>query len=146
MKMWALTCFRDVSWLSWYSQLSEWTLKIVTCFASGLKASFLPPLIVSSAMHDCRYSLSLTPLSWVPPLLKQCIAFFKAASQNWCDTASLVLPAADRVAKQQAEPDLYLYRAVKISLGWNMHWKYLARGTVFWKHQRSTNVYKGANA
>ena len=146
MKMWALTWFRDVSWVSWHSQLSEWTLKTVRCFASGLKASFLPLLIVSTAMHDCSYSLSLPPLSWVLPLLKWCIAFFKVASQNWCDTASLVLPAAHCMAKQQGEPDLSLYRAVKIGLGWNTPWMYLVRGTVFWKHQRGMYVYEGANA
>ena len=100
-------------------------------FTSDLKASFLPPLIVSTAMHDCSYSLSLTPLSWIPPLLKQCITFFKAASENRCDTASFVLPAARCMAKQQGEPDLSLYRAVKIRLGWNMHWMYLVRGAVF---------------
>lgn len=141
----ALTCFRDVSWVYWHSQMSEWTLKTVRGFVSGLKA-FLPPLTVSTAMHDCGYSLSLTPLSWVPPLLKWCIACFKAASQNWCDTARLVLPAAYCMAKQQGQADLSLYRAVKIRLGWNTRWVCLVRGTGFWNHQRGRDVYKGANA
>lgn len=56
--MWALTCFRDGRWVSRGSQLAEWTLKTLRRFASGLKASFIPALIVSIAMHDCSYSLS----------------------------------------------------------------------------------------
>lgn len=133
--MWTWTCFRDVSWVSWHSQLSEWTLKTVRGFASGSKASFLPSLIVSTAVHDCSYSLSLTPISWVPPLLKRFIAFFKAASQNWCATASLGLPATYCVAKKQGEPGQSLCRAVKVRLGWNTHRIYSVKGTVFWKHQ-----------
>lgn len=69
--MWALTCCRDGSWVSWHSQLLEWTLKTLRHFASGLKASFIavipfPPLLGSSGAEAarCLFQGSITKSMW----------------------------------------------------------------------------------